>query len=161
MIDRPEDEKNEGEEAHRVHPERQRCDRLTGPLREPMGLPGVEQVSRDERDRNAGQDAAHHKRLRQTRDERAQAHDNDELAQIVDEESKEPVDVVRHKPSSQECPWCGCRIGGHMIPPCLAAESFLVEPGILTLSLPWHFRYYTPLCRFPHRTRNSTNRNWL
>ena len=98
-IDRPEDEKDEREKADRVHAEGQRRDRLARSLREPVRLPRVEEISRHERDRDAGQDAADHERIGQSRQLRAEPHDDDELAEIVDEESEKAVDIVRDKPS--------------------------------------------------------------
>ena len=92
--DRPHDEEDEGEEADRVDAERQRGDGLAGLAREPPGLPRIEKISRHERDRDARQDAADHERLGQAGDGRAQADDDDELAEVVDEQAEEAVDVV-------------------------------------------------------------------
>ncbi len=72
-----------------------------GLARKADGLPRIEEIARDERDRDAGQDVADDEVLRQSRDHRAQADDDHELAEVVDEEPKETVDVAGDKPGGR------------------------------------------------------------
>ena len=73
VIDRAENEEDEGEEADGVDAEGQGGDGLAGALGEPVRLPRIEEVSRDERDGDSGQDAADDQRLGQAGERRGKA----------------------------------------------------------------------------------------
>ncbi len=83
-------------------PKGERGDGLAGSLGEAVGLPGVKEISGDKRDRDAGQNAADDEGVGQAGQFGAEADDNDELAEVIDEKPKEAVDVVRDEPALQE-----------------------------------------------------------
>ncbi len=114
VVDRAHDEENEGEEADGVDAEGQRGDGPPGLAREAHGLPRVEEISGDEGDGDAGQDAADDEGIGQAGDTRAEADDDHELAQVVDEEAEEAIDVAGDKPGRARC-GVGLGFGGHLV----------------------------------------------
>ena len=108
-VDWAKDQKDEREEADGINAEGQGGHGPAGAFRQAARLPGVKEISKNQRQGDAGQDAAHDQRLRQARDDRTKADHDDELAEIVDEEAEETVDIVRDKPAAQKGRGWGAR----------------------------------------------------
>jgi hypothetical protein len=117
VVNRTENEEDEREKADRVNAEGKGGDRFARLLRKPVGLPGVKEVSRDERHRDSRKNATHHQALRQSRQCGAQTDDHDQLAKVIYEETEKAVDVVGDKPSPEERFFDIRVVGGHKIIP--------------------------------------------
>src|SRR5712692_11920403 len=100
LINRPHDEEHIGQKTRGIDTERERGDILPARLLHQLSrLPGVKEVTQEDRDRRAGQDTTSNQLRRKPAHDLAQDGNKHELEQVVDKQTEKSVDITVHEPA--------------------------------------------------------------